>query len=108
MLRYFSTYDSLGHRVHYPKHHKILILGAGMSGVAAGESLWENGIRDFMVLEGQDYIGGRIFNINFDGTFLPLGAGWIHVIGEDNPVCIRSQKYGVKVHFDNYSDFIVR
>jgi len=41
-------------------HRKVLILGAGLSGIVAGKTLQDNGVDDFLVLEGQDYIGGRI------------------------------------------------
>jgi polyamine oxidase len=41
-------------------HKKVLILGAGLSGIIAGKTLLDNGIDDFVILEGQDYIGGRI------------------------------------------------
>ena len=41
-------------------HRKVLILGAGLSGIVAGNTLKEQGIDDFLVLEGQDHIGGRI------------------------------------------------
>ena len=41
-------------------HRKVLILGAGLSGIIAGKTLQDSGIDDFLILEGQDYIGGRI------------------------------------------------
>jgi len=41
-------------------HKKVLILGAGLSGIIAGKTLKDNGVDDFLILEGQNYIGGRI------------------------------------------------
>jgi polyamine oxidase len=46
-------------------HKKVLILGAGLSGIVAGKTLLDNGIDDFLILEGQDYIGGRIKQVRF-------------------------------------------
>ena len=37
----------------------VLILGAGMSGVAAARTLFEAGVKNFLVLEARDEIGGR-------------------------------------------------
>jgi len=39
---------------------KVLILGAGVSGIVAGKTLLDNGVDDFIILEGQNYIGGRV------------------------------------------------
>ena len=38
---------------------KVLILGAGVAGIVAAKTLQENRINDFLILEAQDYIGGR-------------------------------------------------
>ena len=52
--------------VHAKKpHRKALILGAGISGIVAGKTLKDNGVDDFLILEGQDYIGGRIKQVIF-------------------------------------------
>ena len=37
---------------------QVLILGGGMTGVAAANRLTELGITDFIILEGQDRLGG--------------------------------------------------
>ncbi len=91
-----------------PRHVKILILGAGMSGIKAAETLHKNGITNFLVLEGKDYIGGRVKHVQFEGNLVPLGAGWIHGIGAQNPLWRQAEELNLKVHFDNYTDFIIR
>ena len=54
----------------------VLILGAGMSGVAAARTLFINGITNFTVLEAGDGIGGRM---RYDEERnIELGANWIH------------------------------
>ena len=47
---------------------KVLILGGGLSGITAAKTLLDNSIKDFYVLEGQDYIGGRIHAAQFEGV----------------------------------------
>ena len=56
----------------------VLILGAGMSGVAAARTLFEAGVRNFLVLEARDEIGGRMRSAKFAGVTVELGANWIH------------------------------
>ena len=53
---------------------EVLILGAGISGIAAARTLEVNGV-DFLVIEATDRIGGRIRE--FDGTNIEVGANWI-------------------------------
>jgi len=48
------------------KVHDVLIIGAGMSGLAASYTLTQKGIAHIIV-EGRDRIGGRIFADKFDG-----------------------------------------
>ena len=42
-------------------HTDVLIIGAGIAGIAAGEYLTKNGFTDFKILESTDRIGGRIW-----------------------------------------------
>ena len=54
-------------------HSKYIIIGAGLSGLTTAYSLKENGITDFIILEGRSQIGGRILtDKNVD-----LGATWL-------------------------------
>ena len=54
----------------------VLILEAGIAGVADARTLEVNGITDFLVLEAGDRLGGRIREE--ESTGLELGANWIH------------------------------
>ena len=90
------------------KRVKVLIIGAGAAGIKAAETLHRKGFDDFIVLEGKNYIGGRIHHELFEGNVVPLGAGWIHHIGKDNPIWQLAQKLKMKVHYDNYTDFTMR
>lgn len=64
----------------------IIIVGAGLAGLAAAYKLTQANCRDFLVVEAQDRVGGRIQSIHQpDGCRLDLGAQWLH--GErENPV----------------------
>ena len=61
----------------------VLILGAGMAGIAAARTLEVNGVTDFLVLEASDRVGGRLFEP--DGTSIELGANWIHGLDLSDP-----------------------
>ena len=45
------------------KSSKIIIIGAGIAGIAAGNMLAEAGLTDFVILEASNRIGGRIHSI---------------------------------------------
>ena len=61
----------------------VLVLGAGIAGIAAARTLEVNGIDDFMVLEATDRIGGRIREDS--STKLEVGASWIQGIDLNDP-----------------------
>ena len=62
----------------------ILIVGAGMSGVAMADGLNRFGITDFLILEGQDKVGGRMKSHTVhaedreNDIIVEMGANWIH------------------------------
>lgn len=60
---------------------KILIIGAGASGIAAATRLYENGLTNIKILEAERRIGGRIHSLPFGGGVIDLGGQWVH--GED-------------------------
>lgn len=67
----------------------VLILGAGMAGIAAGYTLSnkQNGTRNFIILEAGDQIGGRVKSqvLQKSGARIELGANWIHGIDPHQP-----------------------
>lgn len=64
---------------------KIVIVGAGVSGLAAAQRLYELGIKDIIILDAQNRIGGRIFTVNHSNYLIELGAQWLHG-AEENPL----------------------
>ncbi|EDW79992.1 uncharacterized protein Dwil_GK19228 [Drosophila willistoni] len=57
---------------------RVVIIGAGASGIAAGTRLLEQGFRNVLLLEAEDRIGGRICSIPFADSLMDLGAQWCH------------------------------
>ncbi|MGJ8528369.1 FAD-dependent oxidoreductase [Maritalea sp.] len=70
--------------------HKIAVIGAGISGLAAAHALFRAG-RDVEVFEARDRIGGRLWTDNRLGVPLDLGASWIHGIN-GNPLTTIADK----------------
>ncbi len=57
---------------------EVLILGAGMAGLAAARALLERGV-SVTVIEARDRVGGRVFShTHTSGTVLELGAEFVH------------------------------
>ena len=52
-----------------------------MAGVSAARTLVNEGITDFVILEGRDEVGGRMQSLSFGDTQVEGGAQWIHMTG---------------------------
>ncbi|MEM8863652.1 MAG: FAD-dependent oxidoreductase, partial [Chloroflexota bacterium] len=64
---------------------KILVIGAGMAGLAAGRTLHDAG-HSVTVLEGRDRIGGRVWTSKlWPDAPIDMGASWIHGVRR-NPI----------------------
>lgn len=89
---------------------KVLILGAGLSGITAAKTLLDKNITDFLILEGKNYTGGRIHDVPFAGLNIEAGANWIQYTDEEDTapfVKLRDEKK-LNGILSNYSDFVVR
>ncbi len=58
--------------------HDVVVVGAGVAGLTAAHELTRAGIRDVLVLEAQDYVGGRIKTSMDFGDPVELGAEFVH------------------------------
>jgi monoamine oxidase len=58
------------------------------SEVTAGHHLQNNGFTNFLILEPQDYVGGRIKQVKIGNVTVGEGGNWIHNVeeGDDNPL----------------------
>ncbi len=65
-----------------PSSVDVAIVGAGVTGIAAARALADAPL-DVVVLEARDRIGGRAHTIDFDGTGLDMGCGWLHSADEN-------------------------
>src|SRR5437016_5659530 len=76
-----------------PRAHRVLVLGAGVAGLAAARTLVDRGL-EVTVLEGRDRIGGRVWTR--DGV--DLGAHWIHGT-EGNPLTNVARRMSLPIMF---------
>ncbi|KAJ8980364.1 hypothetical protein NQ317_019005 [Molorchus minor] len=60
------------------KNPRILIIGAGASGIAAATRLWKANFTDLTILEAENRIGGRVNSVKFGDAYVDLGGEWCH------------------------------
>ncbi|RCI01975.1 hypothetical protein CU098_000804, partial [Rhizopus stolonifer] len=86
------------------------ILGAGASGISAVKTLSKQGVTDYILLDAQPFIGGRVQHVSFGEHKVELGANWIYGKGK-NPIHKLAVNHGLKttpndkndvVYFDDY------
>ncbi|SPJ27530.1 FAD-dependent oxidoreductase [Falsiruegeria mediterranea] len=84
------------------KHKRVIVIGAGISGLAAARQLADAGF-DVVVLEARGRIGGRIWTDRRLRQPLDLGASWLHGT-RGNPLTglTRSQGMPHRVTGDSY------
>ncbi len=73
----------------------IVVIGAGMAGIAAAHRLKMAGC-NVSILEARDRIGGRIWTDSSLGLPVDLGAGWIHK-ATGNPLTTLAESYGLQL-----------
>lgn len=82
----------------------VVIVGAGIAGLAAAVELRAAGFRDVIVLEARNRIGGRIWTSKI-GDYIPidLGASWVHGI-TGNPIAELANKHSIGMHPTDYEN----
>ncbi|RAK84929.1 flavin-containing polyamine oxidase [Aspergillus costaricaensis CBS 115574] len=96
------------------KQTTVAILGGGMAGIAAAQTLHNASMEDFMILEYRDTIGGRAWHKPFgqdkDGNpyIIEMGCNWVQGLGThggpQNPVWTLAQVYNLSTIYSNYSN----
>ncbi|KAI9847728.1 MAG: hypothetical protein M1837_001976 [Sclerophora amabilis] len=92
---------------------KVAILGAGTAGITAGQALANQSIDDFVIVEYNGEIGGRVAHTTFgedlDGKpyTVELGANWVQGLvtgdGPENPIWTLAKKHNITYAYSNYS-----
>lgn len=96
-----TTADSSG------RDERVVIIGAGMAGLAAGAELHALGFADVAILEARDRIGGRLWT-DAIGSNIPvdLGASWIHGV-ERNPITAIARGNSIATRSTDYDNDVV-
>lgn len=85
---------------------KVIVVGAGISGLAAAQTLKAHGA-DVLVLESENRIGGRIQTDYSMGPPFEIGAGWIHGPSSKNPIKKLSKKISAKTFITNDENYVL-
>lgn len=48
-----------------PKKVRVCVIGAGVAGLGAAQRLAEAGVQDFVVLEAEERVGGRVCTVKY-------------------------------------------
>lgn len=87
---------------------RVLVVGAGVAGLAAARALADEGI-SVEVLDARDRIGGRVFTTEaWAGLPIDLGASWIHG-PKGNPVTELAHAVDatmVSTDYDSYVEYV--
>ena len=86
---------------------RVLILGAGISGITAAKTLHDAGFHNFRILEASDRIGGRIRETRLGEHTVELGAMWVYGRGS-NPLYDLAQKYNISLVESEIDNWTVR
>jgi polyamine oxidase len=71
---------------------KVVILGAGLTGITTAKALaCERNTTDFIVVEAQPEVGGRLKPTSIGGYPIEIGANWVKGLGTD-PIWALAQK----------------
>ena len=85
----------------------VVVIGAGIAGLAAARRLRERGVGSVVVLEARRRVGGRVHTEHVDEVSYDMGASWIHGV-EGNPISALAERLGltrVVTDYESRTDF---
>lgn len=84
----------------------VIIVGGGFSGISAAKTLSDAGVKDFLILEATDRIGGRIRQQNFAGENVEIGANWVEGVNgpQLNPIWDMANKIRLRNFFSDFAN----
>jgi len=86
--------------------HRVIIIGAGISGLAAANRLDELGY-NVTILEARNRLGGRIWtNDQWPKSPVDLGASWIHGV-TGNPITAIAKAAGARTVSTRYDSYVI-
>ncbi|WOL18620.1 hypothetical protein Cni_G27417 [Canna indica] len=85
---------------------KVIIVGAGMSGISAAKRLFDLGVTDILILEATNHIGGRMRSTRFADLNVEMGANWVEGVNgkEVNPIWEMAENVGLRTFRSDYSN----
>lgn len=84
---------------------KIVVIGAGLAGLAAAGELQKQG-HEILIVEARDRVGGRIWtSTKWSDAPVDLGASWIHGV-DGNPLTTLAQQSQAEFRLTNYASAI--
>jgi len=94
----------------------VVVLGAGMAGITAAQALSNASVTDFLIVDVNDYIGGRVAHTTFgkdpngNPYTVELGANWVQGLvspgGPENPIWTLAKKYNLTNTYSDYSSIL--
>ncbi|GLJ36664.1 hypothetical protein SUGI_0737610 [Cryptomeria japonica] len=77
-----------------------------MSGIMAAKTLSEKGVKDFVILEATNRIGGRMYKESIAGYTVEKGANWVEGVGgpKMNPIWPLANKYKMRSFLSDWNN----
>lgn len=83
----------------------VWVLQLCISGIAAAKTLDDAGIRDILILEATNRIGGRMMKTEFSGYTVEKGANWLFSGGPVfNPILDIAQKLNLTTSLSDHGN----
>lgn len=82
-----------------PQKVRVCVIGAGVAGLGAAQRLAEAGVKDFVLLEAEKRLGGRVCNVAHGVYFCSLKENGLYM-------CI-SCNYVITLNFHIYVDICI-